>query len=213
MEYGDALARWNERYAGEEYLFGTEPNAFLAAQRHRFTPGQRVLAVADGEGRNGVFLARLGLEVLSLDISPVALAKAERLATRHGVALRTECADLARWDWGETRFDAVVAIFIQFAGPALRELIFARIRTVLKPGGLVLLQGYRPEQLRYRTGGPPDAENLYTEELLRAAFADFALLHLASHDAVIREGTGHNGLSALVDLVARKPEPADAGGG
>jgi SAM-dependent methyltransferase len=205
MEYGDALARWNERYAGDGYLFGTEPNAFLAAQRHRFAPGERVLALADGEGRNGVFLARQGLEVLSVDLSPVALAKAERLAARHGVVLRTECADLATWDWGAAGFDAVVAIFIQFASPALRELIFARIKTVLRPGGLVLLQGYRPEQLRYGTGGPPDVENLYTEAMLRAAFADFTLLHLDSHDSIVREGRGHNGMSALIDLVARKP--------
>jgi cyclopropane fatty-acyl-phospholipid synthase-like methyltransferase len=210
MEYGDARARWDERYSGEDYLFGTEPNAFLAAQRHRFAPGQRVLALADGEGRNGVFLARQGLEVLSVDISRVALAKAERLAACDRVALRTECADLARWDWGEARFDAVVAIFIQFAGPTLRDLIFARTKTALKPGGLVLLEGYRPEQLGYRTGGPPDVENLYTEDMLRTAFADFTLLHLESHDSVIHEGSGHNGLSALIDLVARKPQAAAA---
>jgi SAM-dependent methyltransferase len=205
MEYGDALQRWNERFAGEDYLFGTEPNAFLAAECHRLAAGETVLALADGEGRNGVFLARQGLDVTSVDLSPVALAKARRLAARHGVALSTVCADLARWDWGGPRFDAAVAIFIQFASPALREAIFARIKGVLKPGGLVLLQGYRPEQLGYGTGGPPDVENLYTEAMLRAAFADCAILHLRAHDSVIREGRGHNGMSALIDLVARTP--------
>jgi hypothetical protein len=98
----------------------------------------------------------------------------------------------------------VAAIFIQFAGPALRDRIFAGLRRALKPGGLLLLQGYRPKQLEYKTGGPPIAENLYTEELLRAAFADLNILELRSHDDAIREGRGHDGMSALIDLVARR---------
>ena len=102
------------------------------------------------------------------------------------------------------RFDLVAAIFIQFAGPPLRDKIFAGMQRALKPGGLLLLQGYRPEQLAYGTGGPREATQLYTADLLREAFADMRILHLAEHDSVINEGRGHAGMSALVDLVAEK---------
>ena len=120
------------------------------------------------------------------------------------VALRTEEVDLGSWPWPQAGFDVVAAIFIQFAGPGLRARIFAGIKRALRPGGLLLLQGYRPKQLEYRTGGPPLVENLYTEELLRAAFADLDVIELRSHDDAIREGSGHDGMSALIDLVALK---------
>lgn len=196
--------QWDARYEGGDYVFGTEPNAFLAAQRARLVPGQKALAVADGEGRNGVWLARQGLDVVSVDFSPIGIEKARRLAARHGVSLTIECADLATWDWGPQRFDVVVAIFIQFAAPAFRDLIFRRMKTVLKPGGLLLLEGYRPEQIAYKTGGPQDVTYLYTEVLLRAVFADMTILHLASYDAEVDEGSRHRGMSALIDLVAQK---------
>lgn len=197
--------RWNQRFDTEDYVFGTAPNAFLERQRPLLRPGRRALALADGEGRNGVWLAEQGLDVLSTDFSPVALAKARRLAAARGVALCTEVADLAHWDWPPDRFDAVAAIFIQFAGPALRAAIFAGIVRTLAPDGLLLLQGYRPEQLDYRTGGPPHAENMYTAAMLRAAFAGLEILHIEEHDSEIAEGAGHRGMSALVDMVARKP--------
>lgn len=195
---------WNQRYAVEEYIFGTEPNAFLRAQAHRFTPGQKVLAVADGEGRNGVWLARQGLDVLAVDVSPPALEKSRKLADLHGVTLETELADLFAWEWGEERFDAVVAIFIQFVPPEGRRRLHRLMRQALKPGGLILLQGYTPKQLEYKTGGPSERANLYTAEDLRGEFADLEILHLREHDSEINEGAGHSGMSALVDLVARK---------
>ncbi|WP_046862917.1 class I SAM-dependent methyltransferase [Microvirga massiliensis] len=197
--------RWNERYAGDDYLFGTSPNAFLAAQRHLLVPGQTALAIADGEGRNGVWLAEQGLRVTAVDVSPIALDKARRLAEHKDVDLTSIQADLATWDWQESSFDVVAAIFIQFANPNLREAIFRGIRRTLVPGGLLLLQGYRPEQIQYGTGGPPHAENMYTAAMLREAFSDFEIVSLAEHDSIIQEGTGHHGMSALVDLVARKP--------
>jgi cyclopropane fatty-acyl-phospholipid synthase-like methyltransferase len=196
---------WDRRFAGKDFYFGTAPNAFLTTQRSRLKPGQKALAVADGEGRNGVWLAEQGLDVLSLDFSAPAQAKAKRLAAERGVRLAAELADLATWQWGAARFDVVVAIFIQFADPALRDSIFAGMKGCLKSGGLLLLQGYRPEQLNYRTGGPPFVENLYTTELLRTSFADLDILHLAEHDEALAEGEHHVGMSALIDLVARKP--------
>ena len=198
------MSMWDERYASEDYLFGTEPNEFLVSQRHLLKPGMSCLAVADGEGRNGVWLAQQGLHVLSVEASAVALEKAKKLAQQRGVAIEFEQADLAQWQWGENRFDVVAAIFIQFAPPALRELMFAGIRRCLKPGGLLLLQGYTPRQLEYKTGGPPVAENMYTEKLLHDAFGDMEIMHLREHDDHIGEGTGHSGMSALIDLVARK---------
>lgn len=195
---------WDERYAGNDYLFGTEPNAFVVSQQHLLLPGLSCLAVADGEGRNGVWLAQQGLNVLSVEGSAVALEKARKLAERRGVQVTFEQADLEHWNWGENRFDVVAAIFIQFAGPALRAQMFGNIRRCLKPGGLLLLQGYTPRQLQFRTGGPPVAENMYTEALLRESFADMEWLHFAEHDSVIREGTGHHGVSALIELAARK---------
>ena len=199
------MSVWDERYAGEDYLFGTEPNEFLVSQLHRLKPGMSCLAVADGEGRNGVWLAQHGLRVLSVEASAVALEKAKKLARERGVAIEFEQADLAHWHWGEHRFDVVAAIFIQFAPPALREQMFAGIRRCLKPGGLLLLQGYTPRQLEYRTGGPSQAENLYTGALLRKEFADMEIVHLREHDAHISEGKAHSGMSALIDFVARKP--------
>lgn len=218
------MSMWDERYAQDGYLFGTEPNDFLVSQRHLLKPGMSCLAVADGEGRNGVWLAQQGLQVLSVEASAVALEKAQKLARQRGVTDGTashltrlpnnasqvigyvefEQADLAQWQWGENRFDVVAAIFIQFAPPALREQMFAGIKRCLKPGGLLLLQGYTPRQLEYKTGGPPVAENMYTEALLRNAFGDMEISHLREHDDHIGEGTAHSGMSALIDLVARK---------
>ncbi|MCG6932679.1 MAG: class I SAM-dependent methyltransferase [Gallionella sp.] len=195
---------WDERYASEDYLFGTEPNAFLVSQRDLLKPGMSCLAVADGEGRNGVWLAQQGLQVLSVEASAVALEKAKKLARQRGASIEFEQADLAQWQWGENRFDLVAAIFIQFAPPALREQMFAGIKRCLKPGGLLLLQGYTPRQLEYKTGGPPLAENMYTADLLRNAFGEMEIIHLREHDDHIGEGTGHSGMSALIDLVARK---------
>ena len=198
-------SHWDDRYSGEEYLFGQAPNAFLASQKHMLRPGWTALAVADGEGRNGVWLAQQGLKVSSVDGSAVAQAKALALAEARGVSIDYAVADLSLWSWPKEEFDVIVAIFIQFASPTLRKEIFDGMAQALRPGGLLLLEGYRPEQLRYGTGGPSAVANLYTEPMLREAFSGFELLELRSHDSVINEGTGHVGMSALIDLVARKP--------
>ncbi|HSA89780.1 MAG TPA: SAM-dependent methyltransferase [Burkholderiales bacterium] len=153
------LQRWNERYGGDEYLFGTAPNAFLASHASLLKPGQRALCIADGEGRNSVWLAEQGL---------------------------------------------VVAIFVQFADPPMRRFMFERMIGALVPGGLVLVEGYTPAQLEYATGGPKQVDQLYTGDLLREAFAALEILELRAYEAVLNEGTRHAGMSALIDLVARK---------
>jgi len=198
------LDHWQERYAGAEYRFGTAPNAFLAAQAKLLPKAGRALAIADGEGRNGVFLAERGLDVLSLDFSANAQEKARKLAAARGVTLRVEQADVINWVYPAEEFDVVAAIFFQFAGPAERAKIFAGIKRALKKGGLLLLEGYRPKQLEYKTGGPSQVENLYTREILETAFGDFASLDIREYDAELHEGAGHGGMSALIDVVGVK---------
>ncbi len=197
------LERWEARFDAPGYLFGREPNAFLKAQAGRLRGLKTALTVADGEGRNGVWLAEQGLDVLAIDFSPRALAKARALAAEHRVSLRTELADITRWRWPANAFDVVVAIFIS-VDVSDRPAFFNNLENTLKPGGLLLMQGYRPEQLQYRTGGPPDAERMYTPAMLQAAFADFTELDIREHDSVLNEGTAHVGMSALIDLIGKK---------
>lgn len=196
--------RWEQRFTDTGYLFGTAPSAFLAAQAPLLVPRERALAIADGEGRNGVWLAERGLSVLSLDFSPTAQAKAQALASARHVTIETERADLFAWDWPVAAFDVIVGIFFQFAPPAERTVIFDGIKRALVPGGLLLIQGYRPEQLDYATGGPKAVEQLYTRALLEDAFDDFAQLDIREYDSHVSEGSGHHGMSALIDLVGRK---------
>jgi SAM-dependent methyltransferase len=195
---------WDQRFSEPGFLFGTEPNAWLASQRALFEPGKRALAVADGEGRNSVWLAQLGLQVDAFDISPVGVAKARALAERQRVTVNYHVCDCEGWNWEPAAYDYVVAIFIQFADPALRERLFANMARALKPGGYLLLQGYTPKQLDYKTGGPDIVEHLYTPELLRQSFADLQIVELREYEAQLAEGTRHIGPSALVGMVARR---------
>jgi SAM-dependent methyltransferase len=204
MTDNSELVHWQKRFAAPGYFYGTEPNKFLKAQAHLLHKGEKVLAVADGEGRNGVFMAELGLDVLAVDFSPLAQEKARKLAKERGVTMRIEQVDIVAWDWPKEAFDVVAAIFIQFAFPAAREKIFAGIKKTLKPGGLLLLEGYSIKQLAYNTGGPRDPTQLYTRALLEDAFGDFSSLDIREYDAELNEGDRHAGVSALIDLVGRK---------
>lgn len=201
------LLTWNTRYARDDYHFGEEPNAFLRDQAHRFMVGQSALCVADGEGRNSVFLASLGVAVTAFDFSPIAVAKAQRLAARREVAVDYRVGDIFAWDWTASTYDAVVAIFIQFMSPDERNPVFDGMLKAVKPEGLLLLQGYRPEQIEYGTGGPPRRENMYTAAWLTSRLAGWDVVELNAHDTALEEGHGHRGMSALIDLVARKPAP------
>jgi SAM-dependent methyltransferase len=198
------FARWESRFSAEGYVFGTAPNAFLARQAPLLRAGQTALSVADGEGRNGVWLAEQGLEVTAQDFSPTAQDKARKLAADRGVTLSFETSDLGARTWKPNRYDVVVGIFFQFLSPADRARVFEGIAQTVKPGGFVLIEGYGPKQLEYGTGGPKIAENLYTEDLLREAFAGFSDVQVTAYDAEMSEGAGHDGMSALVDLVARR---------
>ena len=202
--FPDPAGTWNQRFAADGFLFGTEPNAWLREHAGVWRPGQRVLSVADGEGRNSVWLAQQGLVVDAFDIAELGVAKARRLAAEHGVNVHFSVADCDGFAWPEAAYDGVVAIFVQFADPALRSRMFALIRRSLKPGGTLVLQGCTPRQLVYRTGGPPFESHLYTEALLRQSFADLEFVELREYEAELTEGSGHRGRSALIGLVARR---------
>lgn len=202
--FADAAQTWNRRYDSPEFLFGTAPNEWLREQAHLLPPRGRVLCVADGEGRNSVWLARQGFQVDAFDVADRAVDKARAFAQREGVSVDFAVADCDGFAWPEAAYDGVAAIFVQFADPPLRARLFERIVRCLKPGGVLILQGYTPKQLEYRTGGPPILSHLYTPELLQAAFADLSIIELKDYEAMVHEGQGHSGQSALIGLVARR---------
>jgi SAM-dependent methyltransferase len=202
--FDNPLGTWTKRFAREDYLFGEEPNAFLRAQAHRLRAGSSVLCVADGEGRNSVFLAEQGMKITAFDFAPNAVEKARKLAARHGVKVDHQVGDMYSWPWPVARYDAIVGIFIQFLPPGRRDGVFAQMQSAVEPDGLFLLEGYRPEQVDNKTGGPPRRDHMYTREWLERIFAGWEILLLDEYDAVIREGEAHSGMSALIDLVARK---------
>jgi 2-polyprenyl-3-methyl-5-hydroxy-6-metoxy-1,4-benzoquinol methylase len=202
--FTDAAEHWNRRFEGEDYMFGTEPNLWLREHAGAWRAGDRILSVADGEGRNSVWLAQQGFAVDAFDVATVGVAKARKLALSRGVEVNFSIADVDGFHWPEAAYDGVAAIFVQFADPALRERLFARIVLALKPGGTLVLQGYTPKQLEYRTGGPPHESHLYTQAMLREAFAALDIVELREYEAEVDEGRGHRGRSALIGMVARK---------
>jgi len=202
--FDDPAGHWNRRYEAPGLLFGAAPNATLAAHERLFGPGDRVLCVADGEGRNSTWLAARGCRVTAFDVSEVALDKARRLARERGVEVDYRLASVDDWVWAPDAFDAVVAVFVQFAAPAQRAAMFRGFARTLRSGGLLLLVGYGPRQLQYRTGGPGKPEHLYTEEMLRDAFAGWSIEHLVREDRVLHEGAGHDGQSDVLEMIARR---------
>ncbi len=196
---------WEDRYSSDDrYLFGTEPAHVLRENPWIANGASTALCVADGEGRNSVSLARQGLDVTSFDLSPTAIGRANDLATTAGVSIDASVSHWDEWDWSR-RFDLTVAIFVQFTGPDQRPQQFADLRSATKPGGRLMLHGFTLQQIEYGTGGPPVAENMYTEEMLADAFGDWNILRLAAYDRIQDSGNAHVGRAALIDLVAERP--------
>jgi SAM-dependent methyltransferase len=196
-------AAWDARYAGGGFAFGDAPNRYLEAQAAWLRPGMRALAIGDGEGRNGVWLAERGLEVTSVDWSAAGLAKAEALAAERGVALRTAAADLTRWDWPVGRFDLVAWIFVHLP-PADRALVAERAVASLAPGGLLVLEAFTPAQEGRRSGGPRDPELLWSGDLVREHFAGLELLECLEGTVLLDEGPKHQGHAEVVRGLLRK---------
>lgn len=195
---------WNQRFAAEHYVFGEAPNAYLKSQAAHLVPGT-ALAVADGEGRNGVWLAQQGLQVDAFDFSENALRKAQALAQSRQVAVNWVHSDWQSFNWRPAHYDNVVGIFFQFATPEERSTLFARMLDSLKPGGTLIIQGYTPRQLDFNTGGPGKLAHMYDESLMLDAFGELDILDLRNYETEIAEGSGHQGMSGLLGLTARKP--------
>ena len=205
-QFSNPLARWNERFSSDDYLFGEKPNQYLADKTPLLQRG-KALCIADGEGRNSVWLASQGYDVDAFDFSPIAIAKAKQLAAKHQVAVHFHCSDWQSFDWQANQYDTIAGIFFQFADQEARTKIFEKLNFALKPGGTLIIQGYGKDQMQYKTGGPGILENLYDEELLLSAFKDYKVLDLKSYLHLVDEGPGHNGMSALVGYIGQKPSP------
>lgn len=192
---------WNQRYATDEFMYGTEPNTFLVEHAQRLVGP--VLSLAEGEGRNAVYLASLGLHVLGVDASSVGLAKAQRLAAVKGVTIQTEVVDLTRYIPPPQIFGSVVAIFAHLASEA-RKHLHRVVENALKPGGIILLEGYSQAQLEYGTGGPKDLDMLFTKASIESDFPQCEVLLCREIEREVIEGQLHTGMASVVQFVGRK---------
>jgi SAM-dependent methyltransferase len=206
MFTGHSSKFWDDRYSESGYAYGTMPNLFLTQQKHRFSPEMKALMVGDGEGRNGVWLAQQGLQVLSVDLSSIGLEKARKLAVKQGVQIQTECADLTIRNWLQAEYDLVVAIFLHFA-PEVRQRMHQSMLRALKPGGLLILEAFDRVQLQYQreynSGGPKIPEMLYDSATLQQDFVNGDILELTETVTELHEGQYHDGRAAVVRMLCR----------
>lgn len=194
---------WDERFAKAEPVYGETPNRFLEAQAKGWTPGARVLVPGDGYGRNGIWLARQGFCVHTVDLSPVGVERSRKDASAARVDMTIECADLAKWDWPSGEFDVVASIFVHLLSD-VRPRIHASMLQALKPGGVVILEAFSPAQLRYSSGGPKRVDLLYTPEILVCDFVGAEILELAEEVVDLKEGAMHSGPGAVVRGIFRR---------
>jgi SAM-dependent methyltransferase len=192
---------WDEKYGAAGHYYGTEPNEFLREHHAVIPAGGRVLCLAEGEGRNAVFLAQQGFEVVAVDQSPVGLRKAGALAAERGVRIETVLADLADYRIESGGWDGIVSIWCHLPQP-LRADVHRQVVAGLRSGGVFLLEAYTPAQLGYGTGGPKSVDLLPTLAELRTELDGLDLVHAVEREREVHEGRGHFGLSAVVDIVA-----------
>lgn len=202
-KWANPQAMWDERFSQVEPVYGEEANRFLRAQALGIRPGMKVLVPGDGYGRNGIWLAKQGLLVHTVDLSPVGVERARKAAQAADVQMTIEQADLSTWNWPVEEFDAVVAIFLHLP-PDVRAKVHGSMLRALRPGGIVILEAFTPAQLQYSSGGPKQVDLLYTAELLRQDFADTETLHLEEAKIQLDEGHMHRGPASVVSAVFRK---------
>lgn len=198
---------WDARYAEPGFAYGTEPNDFLSANAAVLPAGGRVLSLAEGEGRNAVFLAKRGFRVTAVDSSAVGLEKARQLARQEGVSIETVVADLGQYDLGTSCWDGIVSIWCHVP-PPLRVRLHRAAVEALRPNGVLLLESYTPKQLEYKTGGPPAGELMMTLAQLEQELAGLEFIHAEERTREVHEGKYHNGMSAVVQVIAKKPAAA-----
>jgi SAM-dependent methyltransferase len=193
---------WDERYAEAGWAYGTEPNDFLVEVADAIPAGGRVLCLGDGQGRNGVFLAGRGHAVTAMDLSSVGMERGRELSAARGVHVDFQVGDLATYDLGVARWDAIVSIWVHLPSE-LRRAVHARVVRALAPGGVFLLEAYSPEQPALGTGGPPSGDLLVTVEALPGELAGLILERCEARHRIVHEGRYHHGESAVVQVVAR----------
>ena len=194
---------WDERFSIEDYLFGAEPAQALVKLEHYLIPQGDTLVIADGEGRNSVYLASKGFKVTATDASTVANVKAKALAASRNVEVDYQVEDFFDIDWSAKQYDNIVGIFFQFIPPDKIKQVLTALRTAIKKGGSLLIHGYTPQQIELATGGPKDVSLMYTKELFEDMFENVEILVNKEYQMQLTEGSGHNGPSALIDFVAQ----------
>ena len=193
---------WDQRYSNESFAYGTKPNDFLASQYDQL-PSGKVLCLAEGEGRNAVWLAEQGLDVTAVDSSEVGLRKAQKLAAKRGVTIITLQADLKDFEIGHEQWDLIVSIFAHLPAE-LRKNVHNRCNEGLRRGGMMLLEAYTSKQLEYKTGGPPSVDMMMDSQLLKEELNGLEFVYLQECIREIHEGEFHKGKGAVVQLLARK---------
>jgi cyclopropane fatty-acyl-phospholipid synthase-like methyltransferase len=194
---------WNERYKDDQYAYGIKANDFLAENVKHLKPVGKILCLSEGEGRNSVYLAKLGFKVEAVDFSSEAQRKALALAEINQVSIKYEVADLNDFNLGENDFDAVVSIFAH-TNSSLRNKLFRDIKRSLKKDGVFLLEGYTKSQLLRNTGGPKDVDMFFSKNDLIEKFNDFSILHCLESTRDVVEGIYHNGEADVVQFIAKK---------
>jgi len=194
---------WDQRYSEDGFAYGTNPNDFLASQAKKLSPNSKVLCLAEGEGRNAIFLAKLGHEVMGIDSSSIGIAKAQKLAESEGVSIEAQVTDLKDFDFGENKWDAIVSIFAHLP-PPLRKSVHERAVKGLKSGGVLILEAYTPKQLEYKTGGPPVAEMMMTLDGLMSELEGLDFEFGRELERNVVEGKYHTGKAYTVQVFARK---------
>lgn len=202
-DFFDLNQRWNERYQQNDYFYGKAPNDFLKAKSDIFLPNKKVLCLAEGEGRNSVFIAKQGGHVTAIDFSPVGLEKLQKLARENSVTIETVCADLKDYDMGQDQWDVIVSIWCHLPSE-LRKTVHKRVKDALKPQGYFLLESYTPDQIPKNTGGPKELDRLMTAKSLKLELAGLKMVELREIERNVSEGMGHTGLSAVVQALAQK---------
>ena len=193
---------WDERYSAEEYAYGTKPNEFLEENFHHIPKG-KVLSLAEGEGRNAIFLAKQGYSVTAVDLSIVGLNKARKLAEENGVVVEFIHADLADYDLGEDKWDGIVSIFCPLPS-SLRKQLYKKVEAGLKRNGVFLLEAYTPDQLKRGTGGGISADVMQSKESLSQELAGLKFRHLMELERDVIEGVYHTGIGAVVQAIASR---------
>lgn len=196
---------WSKKFAGKAYHYGNQPAEFVRAHMAGLDADARVLTIAEGEGRNAVWLAAQGYHVTAIEPTAEGRGKAMALARAQGVHLDWRIADLDGYDWPDGDYDAALGCFFQFAPPEFRQRILAGLARAVRPGGTVFLHGFSTRQMANASGGPGIEAHLWTPDRILSRFPGWQVLRAEDYDAVLDEGPGHSGPAALVDVIVRKP--------